>query len=229
MNRNEFRKKLSGLFETDGIMLIMTAYDLSKAAHRNQEREEFPATAPIKDKRYFNHPRHLAIEMIDAGIRDVDLICIALLHDCSEDTSIFGNQKVDGYDQAMVDARFRLTRMFNKTITEAVIALTIPMVDTTNDLFSTKTKCTIFGHEKLENASLKALIGKLFDRLHNLSSIEVKSKATAKLKILETIDFYIPLFDKALNDSYPSDIKKIGLQKTEQLKELVSKKLELLG
>jgi (p)ppGpp synthase/HD superfamily hydrolase len=229
MNRNQFRQKLTGKFPENEIAQIMYAYDLSKAAHRNQEREEFPADAPIKDKRYFNHPRQLAIDMIDAGVVDCNDICIALLHDCPEDTSIFGNQKIDGYNWAMTDAMYRLTKSFNKIVAESVIALTIPTVSKSDEEFLTKTKCTIFGHNKLLEAPTRALLVKLFDRLHNLSSIEVKKVETARLKLVETATFYIPLFYKKFNASFDNNTKRIGLQKTKNLEELVATKTTLIG
>ena len=230
MNRSEFKQMLNntGCFKTEEIMLIMSAYDYSKAAHRNQEREEFPESAPIKDKRYFNHPRRLAINMLEAGIRDVNTICIALLHDCPEDTSIFGNQHIDGYEQAMRDAEFRLKRAFNSSVAKGVISLTIPNKDEKVEIFSSKTKCLTYYHNKLSKASFRALIAKLFDRLDNLSSIEVKGLKTAQLKLAETSDFYIPLFQNSFCECSDKTLKNICFKKLGELEELVSSKSVLI-
>ena len=87
--------------------------------------------------------------------------CIALLHDCPEDTSMFGNQFTDGYYLAMEDARFRLTRAFNAEVAEDVITLTIPKMNIMDEKFSSKTKCLKFYKEKLSLGSVRALLGKL--------------------------------------------------------------------
>ncbi len=223
MNRTEFKRKLLSLMKVEDVMLVMSAYDYAKAGHRNQEREEFSSSDLVPEKRYFNHPRRIALDMFYAGILDTNTLCVGLLHDCPEDTSIFGNQHVDGYEIAMYDARFRITRAFNAEVAEAVISLTIPKMDPTVPLFSSKTKCLRFYHEGMRRASKIAQAGKLFDRLDNLQSIEVKGPALAKLKLQETSDFYLPLFYDSFSNQ-GTRLEKICYVKTQELETLVGKK-----
>lgn len=219
---------IAGIFTPGETMMIMTAYDYSKAGHRNQERESEPKDAPIEQKRYFNHPKRIAISMIEAGLRDADTVCVILLHDCPEDTSIFGNQKTDGYYTAMDDARFRLSRAFIPQIAEDVICLTIPVVDENVAEFSSKNKCTKFYHDKMQEGSESAMIAKVGDRLDNLSTIESKKPVSAKLKLQETRDFYIPLFYSKF-EKRRNHLQKLGYQKTCELELLIAKKMKLLN
>lgn len=228
MNRNAFKAKVTGLFTHEEVILIMAAYDIAKAAHRTQEREAVSQNATTAEKRYFNHPKRIAIAMLDAGIRDAYTICIALLHDSLEDTGIFGNQFTDGYYVAVKDANFRLSRMFNDIVAEDVIALTIPTTNVAVSEFSSNNKCLKFYKEKLRQASVRALLGKLFDRLDNLDTIEVKKRTVAELKLTETAEFYIPLFLERFTQQN-TDLEKIGYEKTVELIHLVERKKNLLG
>lgn len=226
MNKQGFVALIAQTFPQEECNLIMMAYDFSKYAHRNQERE-FPINGSVEERRYFNHPLRLAITMIKAGVRDWMTICEAFLHDTVEDRGIFGNQKTDGYEKAMDVARFRLTRIFNEIIAEDVISLTIPMLDEDTEQFSTKTKCLTFYKEKLRGASVRAVLNKEFDRLDNLSTIEVKGESVARLKIAETRDFYIPLFVEKFSDE-PSPLKRIGFENIPALITLITDKAYLL-
>jgi (p)ppGpp synthase/HD superfamily hydrolase len=227
MNRSQFKSKTTEIFLPREVDMIMTAYDCAKSAHRTQERESVPHHATTEEKRYFNHPKRIAIQMIEDGITDAGTICTALLHDSVEDTGIFGNQKVDGYYEAIRNAYTRLGRLFNDQIAQSVISLTLPIVQDKGGIgeFSTKTKCLAFYKKKLADASGRALLVKLYDRLDNLSTIEVKPPQVVMLKLKETEDFYIPLFQKKFSgNNIDPKLKKIGRVKTSELKNLIEEK-----
>jgi GTP pyrophosphokinase len=57
---------------------IQLAYWLSKNVHRVQTRDS--------GERYFEHPRRVALILMDNGIKNTDVIIDALLHDVLEDT-----------------------------------------------------------------------------------------------------------------------------------------------
>lgn len=80
LNRAGFEKLIAPHFLPSEQRKIMQAYRLSKYGHRDQMREG--------GGRYFEHPKALAILLIRLGVRDVDVICAALLHDTVEDTFI---------------------------------------------------------------------------------------------------------------------------------------------
>lgn len=204
----------------------MFAYDVAKAAHRGQVREA-DAGLSEKEARYFNHPKRMAIAMMIAGIRDANVICACLLHDCPEDTGLFGNQFTDGYHQAMEQARFRLTRAFNAKVAAYVIALTIPYKNELVFELSTKTKCLALYHKNLSTECPEVLAGKLFDRLDNIATIEVKKREIALLKLKETEEFYIPLFERNFKPKI-SVTQKVCYKKLKELQELVARKKEQL-
>ena len=129
-----------GIFTHTEGMLIMMAYDLSKAAHRNDVRQEFSPDAPVAEKRYFNHPKWMAEEMLKDGVDDYRVIVIAFLHDCPEDTAIFGNQLTEGYKTAALDYDFRLSRMFDNETAQDIIVLTLPLANPDDEQFSSKEK-----------------------------------------------------------------------------------------
>ncbi len=229
MNRTQFKARMLQTFSKKDVMLLMAAYDFGKAAHRTQERESVPSHALKEEKRYFNHPKRIALQMFEDGVRDIATLCIAFLHDSFEDSGIFGNQKVDGYDEALEDVFFRLERMFSKDIAWGVIDLTMPIVQ--QDLqnlgrFSSKNKCLAFYKNNLKKADIRSLLVKLYDRLDNLETIEVKPPKVVKMKLEETEGFYIPLFSKSFsthNKEY-RELAEIGWKKNSELEKLVKEK-----
>jgi GTP diphosphokinase / guanosine-3',5'-bis(diphosphate) 3'-diphosphatase len=59
---------------------IMFAYRQSKYGHKGQMRDG--------GDRYFEHPKSVALMLIEIGVRDADIIIAALLHDIDEDSFI---------------------------------------------------------------------------------------------------------------------------------------------
>jgi len=78
MNRKEFFRLLGGMTHGD-LDQVQLAYWLAKNAHREQRRDS--------GERYFEHPRDVAIMLIERGLKEKDLIIKALLHDLVEDTN----------------------------------------------------------------------------------------------------------------------------------------------
>lgn len=69
------------------LLILKLAYQLAKSSHRFQTRKELnPDGTP---QRYFNHPRNVAIFLLDElAIKTPHLIICALLHDSLEDTRL---------------------------------------------------------------------------------------------------------------------------------------------
>ncbi len=232
MNRNAFRALLKEKgFDDFTEKMIMKAYGYAKAGHRNQEREineEKPL--PPDQTRYFNHPKRIAINLVKDGYKDYKTIIVALLHDSVEDTSLFCNLKTDGYEIAISDAKFNISTSFDEEIANDVISLTEPKVNTLVKEFSSKKLCLDFYKKHMLTASARAKLVKLLDRIDNMQTIEVKSKKTAELKIKETLEFYIPLFQKTFCDQRVPDFSMFyGQEKTTELENLVKEKAILLG
>lgn len=105
MENSVLRKKAAGMrfnivasrFSGSDLGKVRQAYQTAKRRHQGQERDEGEA--------YIVHPVRVAERLVEkAGVRDADLVCIALLHDVLEDSNIreetirkkFGNKVLEG-------------------------------------------------------------------------------------------------------------------------------------
>lgn len=170
-NRESFFARLEPLLAPSDLLDIQLAYTLSKYGHRAQVRKELGADG--EPLRYFEHPRRVAITLIDeAKIVEPGLIIAALLHDGFEDT---------------------------KDLTPAMIEHCFgPQVATTIKILSKTPK-----EGYLERFSMCVLwwpyVIKACDRLDNLRSLEAGSRDFQLRQIAETREKYYPIFDKMPN------------------------------
>lgn len=199
-NRKTFLKRLEGKFSPEQIENIDFAYDIAKESHRPQLRDT--------GERYFEHPRAGCLIMMDElNMYDYDLIISFLLHDTGEDTPIWGNIS-ESYDQFVIKAKKRLTKIFNDKIADIVIKLTKPSVD--NAKFFTKDEAFDFYINQMQTDE-DVLVAKMVDRLHNLRNLIGNRPEKIQKQITETEDVYIPLF------------KKISGEKKEYVEKLLEK------
>lgn len=184
-NRESFLKRLEDKFTPEQIEDIDFAYDLAKESHRPQLRDS--------GERYFEHPRAGCLIMMDElGMYDYNLIISFLLHDTGEDIPIWGNV-TESYDQFVVKAKKRLSKVFNDRIADIVIKLTKPSVD--NIKFFTKDEAFNFYINQMQTDE-DVVIGKMVDRLHNLRNLVGNKPEKIQRQISETEEVYIPLFEK---------------------------------
>ena len=180
--RTTFITRLQNHFCQSDIQLIEYAYDLSKSAHRTQNRDS--------GERYFEHPRAGCLILMDElGLYDRNLLIGFLLHDVGEDTALLGNV-TKSYDEFVTTARFRITRSFGPDVADIVIRLTKPSVD--NVRFYSKPEAFDYYISELEK-NPAAIIDKLTDRLHNLRSLPGNQKGKIQRQINETESVYIPM------------------------------------
>lgn len=167
-NRASFAARLNALHAPSTVRRIMMAYGDSKENHRHQRRKG--------GDRYFEHPRAVALILIDElNCIDPDLICAALLHDTIEDTRLSAEE---------------IEQVFGGCVCEIVVRLSkVP-----KDGY----------HERLMKfGTWKEIIIKLCDRLHNLRSMGNGTTAQWRRKqYLETRAIYFPLF-KMLTKNAP--------------------------
>jgi len=72
---------MTKLFDSEALPLFIRALEFASRKHSTQRRKD-PAASP-----YINHPIALvSILAVEAGIRDPEVLCAALLHDTVEDT-----------------------------------------------------------------------------------------------------------------------------------------------
>jgi (p)ppGpp synthase/HD superfamily hydrolase len=77
VNRDDFFERIQDRPQVE-LETLQVAYWLAKDAHREQRRDS--------GERYFEHPRRVAIELVNLGFTDTRSLVAALTHDVIEDT-----------------------------------------------------------------------------------------------------------------------------------------------
>lgn len=176
---------------------IEFAYQLMKAGHRGQLRDD--------GERYAQHPRNVVLIALDeCKLYDSDIVIAGLLHDIAEDTAIFGNPTKLPYYEYIRLVESRITQIFGPSVAEIVVALTKPHID--NKDITDKKQAERLNFEKIRNASEKAIIVKMLDRLHNLRTLSGSPKEKQRRKIIETETEYFPIFkSEKVTSQYPEE------------------------
>ncbi len=165
IGREEFENLLRLKMTPENAKLVMKAYRLSKAGHREQERED--------GTRYFEHPKAVALIIIkEFEIYDYEVIITALLHDEVEDTFIFG---------AGEEAFETIRDDFGKRVESFVRLLSKPPCEE-----SKKAQRDCEYYNNLFSAPLEPRILKIADRIHNLRTLRYCDLQKQDRKLLET-------------------------------------------
>ncbi len=190
---------------------IETAYQLSKAAHREQKR--------ISGERYFEHPRRASLILIDeCKITNPSIICGVLLHDTLEDTSLFGNPTEMTARAFDIHSFHRISKIFYPETAEIVFYVTEPYVD--GKIVKNKAQAKTIKYKRLEDGPEEALLVKMADRLDNLRTFYPKEgQETPEKKIRETKEILMPIFKKAYN-KYPAETHYLSEQINNAIKQL---------
>lgn len=176
-NRASFTARLRPLLAPGDFLDVELAYILAKYAHRAQVRSELgPDGEPL---RYFEHPRRVALILIDTvNLLDPIILAAALLHDGIEDTEDLTPEFIERHWNAEVAA---LVSALSKVPKEGYV-------------------------ERLRrHPDWRVLAIKMADRLDNLRSLypgQVSDIFRAR-QLTETCDLYLPLF-QALPDRAPT-------------------------
>lgn len=167
-NRESFFARLEPVLAPSAMLDVQLAYTLSKYGHRAQVRKELdPNGDPM---RYFEHPRRVALTLIDeVKIIDPDAIIAALLHDGPEDTRDLTPQMIEHCFGTRVA---RTVKILSKTPKDGYI-----------ERFSA---CTMW----------EPYVVKGCDRLDNLRSLPGTTIEFRKRQVAETREKYYPLFDR---------------------------------
>jgi len=144
---------------------ISRAYRYAKDAHRQQTRDD--------GERFFNHPKEVALRYVElcvlsGHIPQANGVVAALLHDVVEDRP----------DISIEDIQFQ----FNRTVAAYVHSLTNVPGESEKEFA-----------ERLENASITALIIKFADRSHNLDTLDWCAPEKRQQKLHETEVVILPL------------------------------------
>ena len=162
---NFFRGQLVG----NSKITALKALSVAEEAHKGQFRKD--GVTP-----YIEHPMKVASFLYTLGIRDDDILAIALLHDVIEDTTI--------------QAGDLLEKGFSKEIVSAVCLVTKKPDYKNEDYY------------KAISNNAYATIVKLADRAHNLSTLYNFKKEKKQKYLEETKTYILPLINKAQHTYY---------------------------
>ena len=193
--------------ETD-LSRVREAYELAAKAHANQLRQS--------GEPYIIHPLQVALILANLEL-DLETIIAGLLHDVVEDTSV-----------TLEDIRTR----FGDEVAGLVDGVTKlkQLTYTTND----KEEIQAENYRKMFLAmakDIRVILIKLADRLHNMRTLEYKSREKQLEKARETLDIYAPIADRLGISKIKVELDDLSLKYLEpevyyDLVEKIHKKLE---
>ncbi len=178
VTEREFFAQIDSYLNLKDRQLVREAYDLARQAHGNQRRKS--------GELFFTHPLTVAFYISEYHLEASALIA-ALLHDVAEDTLV---------TLAEIEAQFG-----------SEVALLVDGVTKLKDV----TKGIIHGKaltkQEVEDITLHKLLGvmiedvravliKLFDRLHNMRTIKATAHHRQVYKARETLAIYAPLANR---------------------------------
>ena len=197
-NRQKFFDRLVILPES-ALLDIGLAYILAKYAHRAQVRKEKDEKGELV--RYFEHPRRVALILIDElHIVLPEMIIAALLHDGIEDTREITPASLERYFGPEVTT---IVRQLSKVPKEG------------------------FAERLLNLGNWKALVLKACDRLDNLRSLSAGTVDFQRKQIRETKEVYYPIFARLL-EIVPNEYRNQAVYLKAQIELLIQETEERL-
>lgn len=198
-NRDTFLARLheppgSVFFSEVEIARIELAYDWAKYVHRAQDRKD--------GTRYFEHPRRVALMVIDrVCLYDAEAVIAALLHDGREDSP----QYVTPLKVMLIggEGAARRVRLLSKVPKEGYV-------------------------ERLWLADWITLLLKLCDRVDNDSDLDTAPETFQRKQTAETRDVYLPLF-RYLTTIAPEPYRSRVVEMVEELEARVRARAAKLG
>lgn len=158
--RITFENRLRYKMAPSILNVVMDAYKFAKYGHRTQTRDD--------GTRYFDHPRRVALILIDElGIYDHEMIIAALLHDIEEDSFIL-----------TLD---RIQKDFGDRVLGFIKLLTKQPGQKVENYLSA-----------LQQAEEAAQIIKLCDRLDNIRDLNGCPRPKVRKQLQETLTHFLP-------------------------------------
>lgn len=187
MNRAEFFGLVSDR-PTAELTRIQLAYWLAKNAHRAFMRDN--------GERYFEHPRAVAVSLVNHGFKDTEFVVMGLLHDVAEDTNTPCTVLVDLFGSETWKRLEILSRY-------------MPLFDpVTGQIMQRYKKPLEQYYEEISKASDIVKIVKYADRLNNLQTCGVWDAERRNRYIKETRQYILPLA-KELRLPYEKEIEAV--------------------
>ncbi len=155
-------------YNPEEIQKVKRAYEYAKAYHDGQYRQS--------GEPYIIHPLNVGYILAEMHA-DGDTVCAGLLHDTIEDTKA---------------TKEEIENLFNDEIANLVDGVT--KISKMN--FSSKEDQQLANTRKIIlgiTSDVRIIIIKLADRLHNMRTLDYKSKFKQKENAIETIEIFVPL------------------------------------
>ncbi len=196
--------------------LIKNAWDFAEKAHGDQKR--------LSGEPYLSHPALVAYFLANAGMGK-NTIAAGLLHDTLEDTETTYQELKKNFGEEIADLIKGVTKIgglkYDKKKQQA---------KNLRNLFIASAQ------------DIRVIIIKLFDRLHNLETLEYHNRARQKRKALESLEVYAPIAsrlgmdilrvqieDLAFLNLYPKKYKKVADFQEKRLKQIEKSVKETLN
>ncbi len=155
-------------YNKEELAYILKAYEFAKLVHANQYR--------ASGESYIVHPLAVAIKLAEVKA-DKNTICAALLHDVIEDTPCSYLDLVNYFNKNIADLVYGVTKVSEITSIDRDEASRL----TTKKLILSVT------------TDVRILIIKLFDRVHNMETLDFLKAEKQKRIALQTMEFYAPI------------------------------------
>ncbi len=179
--------RMEPIFSAEEIQQVEKAYTVAFDAHANQTRSS--------GEPYITHPISVAHIVLDMQL-DYQSVMAALLHDVLEDTSTTRNDLVETFGDeitAIVDGLSKLNYLEFKSKEEA--------------------QAESFRKMLLAMVSdIRVILIKLADRLHNMRTIGVLSRARQQRIGRETLDVYAPIAGRLGMFKIKNELEDIGFE-----------------
>lgn len=201
-NKESFFNRLVPFHSPSTINKIKLAYTLSKWGHQYQVRKEIDDSG--NNVRYFEHPRRVAINLMDVvKTFDYEIIVGALCHDLLEDSESFTESMME---QFFGEECCRIVKVLSKNPKEGYLERFFMCKD------------------------FRPYIIKASDRLDNLQTLinPNTSKEFQERQIKETEEKYFGLFDRMIEIA-PIEYKSGAITLRDKIREEVAKNKVLIN
>ncbi|MDB4977878.1 MAG: hypothetical protein JWM56_64 [Candidatus Peribacteria bacterium] len=200
MHWNEFASSL-GYLHADDKKRVQKAFELGEHMHKDQKRKS--------GEPYFTHPIAVA-EKLTHVAADADTLIAALLHDTVEDTPLTLKEidkAFNGHVAMLIDG---VTKLYDEDMAEH--SSMNEQIETLRKIFS------------LMEKDVRIMIIKLYDRLHNMETIEFLSPEKQRIMAQETMDVYVKIADRLSMQSVFLEMEELctAVLEPEELKQLLA-------
>lgn len=175
-----FFERIRSYLNHEACRIVEDAFELARRAHGDQRRKS--------GELFFTHPLTVAYYLAEYKL-DHEVLVAALLHDVAEDTRVSIAEIESGFGRNVANLVDAVTKF--KTVT--------PASDEDKTQSYTKEQIAAATIHKLLGMTandVRAMIIKLFDRLHNLRTIEAVKLESRMRSASETLAIYAPIANR---------------------------------